>query len=549
MNHIEIKYSYFSQKAEILMNGEKVSPYSEVASIGNSPFLEAVVSIIHSLDNEVFDDYEIDLYATDFQYELLSAIARNSEYCKKIQLFAMESLLPKEKLFERIADIGRQNNITVEQGENAKVYFSGGMHISLPEKGFVNTVIPRADIGVFEESEVIPVTIGTPLIISDAFGILQKSGRTCYSIPSVKLNSFWEFYALEFIERPVIIEYLTALRYVKFNQIQMAEFNAIKNNKPAYYINDIPSMLDKDESFVIDFACFPENAFSLKIDNTNIVICQENTIMAIHPGTTLIGVYTDKGECAVSKSITVVGHQYVEDIRLIPRFEYLKRSERNRIDVVVTPLNAEDANKLVWSVSNPNILQVDENGNIIALEEGEATITVSGNKVNASLIVEVKPALQSLRFSQHSVRLKNRETYILECVITPPNAPTENLTWELDNKTIASINPSKYGHRCQIIASAGYEGRGNVHCYDADTKLGAICNIEVISKVKPGTAGKVALSCWLIGILFPFLLPVSSIVSFYGLASDPETEHHNRYKVCAVGSILTLLFWLMVGMQ
>lgn len=82
MNHIEIKYSYFSQKAEFLMNREKVSPYSELASIGNSPFLEAVASIIHCLDNEVFDDYEIDLYATDFQYELLSAIARKSEYCK-----------------------------------------------------------------------------------------------------------------------------------------------------------------------------------------------------------------------------------------------------------------------------------------------------------------------------------------------------------------------------------------------------------------------------------------------------------------------------------
>lgn len=91
----------------------------------------------------------------------------------------MESLLPKEKLFERIFDIGRQNNITVDQGENAKVYFSGGMHIVLPKKGFVNTDTPCADIGVFKENEVIPVTIRTPLIISDSFGILQKSGHTC----------------------------------------------------------------------------------------------------------------------------------------------------------------------------------------------------------------------------------------------------------------------------------------------------------------------------------------------------------------------------------
>ena len=262
----------------------------------------------------------------------------------------------------------------------------------------------------------------------------------------------------------------------------------------------------------------------------------------------MICICDNKGECVVSKSITVIGHQYIEEIRLIPRFEYLKRSERNCIDVVLTPLNAEDANKLVWKNSNPNVLQIDENGNIIALENGKATITVSGQKVNASLVIEVKPVLQGLRFVQQSVRLKNGETIILECDITPPDAPTENLTWELDNKTIASINPSKYGNRCQVIASTSYEGKGNVRCYDAETKLGALCNIEVISKVKPGAAGKVALSCWLIGILFPFLLPISSIASFYGLACDPETEHRTRYIVCAAGSILTLLFWIMGAM-
>ena len=238
----------------------------------------------------------------------------------------------------------------------------------------------------------------------------------------------------------------------------------------------------------------------------------------------------------------------MEEIRLIPRFEYLKRSERNRIDVIITPLNAEDANRLSWNISNPNVIQVDESGNIIALENGKATITVSGYATSASLVVEVKPALQNLSFSQQSVRLKTGETFILECSVSPSDAPTENLTWELDNKTIASINPSKTGKRCQIIASTNYEGKGNVRCYDSNTKLGAICNIEVISKVKPSTAGKVALWCWLIGIIWPVLLPISTIAGFYGLSSDPEPDRRTKYIVCTVGSILTLLFWLMLAM-
>lgn len=548
MNHIEIKYSYFSQKAELIMNGETASPYSESVAVLNRPFLEAIPNIIQSLDNEVFDDYDIDLYGMEFQYELLTSMAKKSEYCKEIHFSTIESFLPKVKLMERISDLGEQNNIVIAKSEPSKIYFTDGKRINLPETEFIYTEIPSADIGVFEENESVPTTVRIPLILSNSFEIVQKSGHTYYCVPADKIELFWEFYTLEFVERPILIEYLTALRYVKLNNMQTVEFNAIKDNRPAYYINDIPSTIDKDESFAIDFRSFPENAFYLKIEDTDIIECQGNKGISKNPGTTQICICDNKEKCVVSKSITVIGHQYVEEIRLIPRFEYLKRSERNRIDVVITPLNAEDANKLVWNNSNPNVLQIDERGNIIALENGKTTITVSGQKVNASLVIEVKPTLQSLRFIQQSVRLKNGESIILECDMTPSDAPTENLTWDLDNKTIASINPSKYGHRCQVIASTSYEGKGNVRCYDAETKLGAICNIEVISKVKPGTAGKVALSCWLIGILFPFLLPISSIASFYGLAYDPETEHRTRYIVCAAGSILTLLFWMVGAM-
>ena len=67
MNHIKIKYSYFSQKAELIMNGEKASPYSESVAVLNHPFLESVPNIIQSLDNEVFDDYDIYLYGKEFQ--------------------------------------------------------------------------------------------------------------------------------------------------------------------------------------------------------------------------------------------------------------------------------------------------------------------------------------------------------------------------------------------------------------------------------------------------------------------------------------------------
>ena len=39
MNHIIIRYSYLSAKADVTMNGEKASTYSDLSTTLNRPFL------------------------------------------------------------------------------------------------------------------------------------------------------------------------------------------------------------------------------------------------------------------------------------------------------------------------------------------------------------------------------------------------------------------------------------------------------------------------------------------------------------------------------
>lgn len=546
MNHIVIRYSYISEKAEVTMNGEKASPYSELSTTLNRPFLEAFERIIPGLDNEVFDDYVIDFYGTAFQYKLLEGTADKSEFCKEIRFKEIESLIPKEAMMERLSLISSQCNISIDKPAALMIYNQAA--VDIPKKtGFVITENPNADIGIFNAVTEVENTVRIPVILSDGLYVQNAAGRTCFNITNKEMDNFWEYIDLEYCIRPSVIEYMTALRYVSLSPAQKTELEFIKNNKPQYYVGEIPSEIDMGEAVTINFVSFPEDAFSLRSENIGVIYCNGSRITAIAGGATNILIVNKNGETIARKPIVVISHHYVEEIRLIPRFEYLKKNEHNKINVVITPLNGEDANQLVWNNSNPSVIQVDENGNILAISDGKATITVSGHSASAALEIEVKPTLQGLRFIQQSVRLKSGETVVIECEVIPSDAPTENLTWELDNKTIASINPSKTGKRCQVIASTGYEGKGNIRCYDSASKLGAVCNIEVISKVKQGIAGKLVLWCWLIGIIVPFLLPVSAIAGIYGISCDPEPEHKKRYVICTVGSILTLLFWIFNG--
>lgn len=257
MNHVEIKYSYLQQKAEVTMDGEKASPYSELASILGRPFLDSAAQIIQGLDNEIYDDYVVDLYATEFQYKLLRHLAQKSEYCQGIRFHEIESLYPKAELVKRVEKICVQHGISAEHGATLKVYFSSSNSIKFPSAAFVHTDTPSADIGIFENGEPISSTVRVPIYLSDNFAIGRQNGRVVYCIPNDALPLFWEFCLLEFVERPVISECLTALRYANLSPIETVELNALKANEPAYYIGAVPAAIDQGDTSPVEFSVFP----------------------------------------------------------------------------------------------------------------------------------------------------------------------------------------------------------------------------------------------------------------------------------------------------
>lgn len=547
MNQVKIKYTYLTAKPDVWIDGEKANPYSELNSILGRPFLESAPQIVACLDSEIYDDYQLDLYATKFQCEMLRSFAAKSEYCKKICFHEIETLYPKHKLLERLSVICRQNNIPFQHNIPMKVYsLNGSIAKQFPDE-VVHTEVPCADVGIFVDNEPVSVDVRTPVFFADKISVVRKNGRPAYTIPQSGIEDFLDFCLFEYVDRPAVLECLTALRYANLSSNQQAEITAIKTNEPSYYIGTIPTVVDQGEKIAVDFISYPENVYTLQVENQDCAVYENNTLFAKKPGTTNITVYKDRTESVAIKPITVIGHQYAQEIRLIPRFEYLMRNQKSRIDVVITPINAEDANKLVWTVSNPDIIQVDDDGSLTALENGKATVTVSGHSATATVNIEVKPVLQSIRFSPSAITVKTGETVILACETVPADAPTDKFVWDLDNSTIATVNPSKYGNRCQIVASANYEGKGNIRCYDPDSKIGAVCNLEVVSKEKETKVGKIALSCWMAGIMLPYVLPVSTIASIYGLTSDPEPAHKKRYMTCLVGSIATLLLWLVAA--
>ena len=121
MNTVELRYTYLSKTAELNINGEKISPYSDLSRIMNRSFIESSSLIIQGLDKEIFDDYELDIYSKEFQYEVIRHFAQRSEYCKSVHFHIIDSLLSEKELLERLSYIGEHHNISVSTEQVIKI--------------------------------------------------------------------------------------------------------------------------------------------------------------------------------------------------------------------------------------------------------------------------------------------------------------------------------------------------------------------------------------------------------------------------------------------
>ena len=135
------------------------------------------------------------------------------------------------------------------------------------------------------------------------------------------------------------------------------------------------------EKFTISFDNItPHNADTTKINysdyDENIISIKNNTLTALCVGATKLKVQL--GSCTKEITINVIDENIIdlEDLQVLNQTSNLFVSEEYTLNVELTPNNATFS-KLLYQSSDEDILEIDQSGNIKALKEGSATITVS----------------------------------------------------------------------------------------------------------------------------------------------------------------------------
>ena len=142
----------------------------------------------------------------------------------------------------------------------------------------------------------------------------------------------------------------------------------------------------------------------------------------------------------------------------------------------VTPETAKDKS-LTWESSNPEIVTVDANGNITAIKEGSATVTVKttdgGFTAEAKVTVSKDVvAVTGVTLNKTSLNLGPTESSTLTVTIKPSSASNKGITWSSSNEAVATVDANG-----KVIAKK--DGTAVITVTTKDGSYTATCNVTV----------------------------------------------------------------------
>ena len=164
----------------------------------------------------------------------------------------------------------------------------------------------------------------------------------------------------------------------------------------------------------------------------------EGKVIAVGPGSAVITATTVDGNKTSTCTVTVT--QLVSGVTLNKTEATLYVDEILDLIATVSPANA--TNKAVtWSSSNPQVATVNENGYVVIVGQGSATITVTtvdGNK-QASCVITAIQGVEEVKLPA-TLTIVEGNTAKLTPTVLPTNATNKAVTWSSSNLQVATVD-------------------------------------------------------------------------------------------------------------
>ncbi len=174
-------------------------------------------------------------------------------------------------------------------------------------------------------------------------------------------------------------------------------------------------------------------------DETVVKVDENGNIVAVGEGTATITV-TSKDNKDVKEEIPVTVKIPVTELTVTDDFT-LNVGEEKNVDAKV---NEDATNKeLIYESSNPGVVKIDSDGNVVAVGEGTATITVTSKEdpsITETVTVTVKIPVVDIEVEREDITLTEGDSDKITVTVIPNEATNKGVTFESDNENVIKVD-------------------------------------------------------------------------------------------------------------
>lgn len=262
---------------------------------------------------------------------------------------------------------------------------------------------------------------------------------------------------------------------------------------------DIPDTLERGSSIMAtpEYAYDGETPEAAKADelvdklgmsytssDPNVLTVDENgNITAVGIGTAEVAMSSKDGKITTSKVVEVVVTPVSLD--MVDRITLTKeKNSKAKLEAVVQPEDATHV-EIEFTSSNEDVATVNSDGEINAVDVGEATITASIKETDltAECVVTVVPDIESIELSDTSLKLKKDGTALLTATANPEGASIDGIAFASDAPDVATVD-----EKGNVTAIA--DGKATITASVGDVSAECVVTVDsTVSIPKTGSNG------------------------------------------------------------
>lgn len=252
---------------------------------------------------------------------------------------------------------------------------------------------------------------------------------------------------LSYVEKEYVIPFLNNMKK-EVSRLEKSNVTQKNNSEALDFTISIPGSMDKGKSaqIVVIGASKVQvlSQIQCEIDNPDIVSYSDGKITALRAGQTIVKFkIIGKLEYISKHQISIIEHIFVKRIELSQTFFEGLVNDSFKITAICYPERAENIGELKYESLTPNVVKINQNGEIKALSDGLGKVRAYIGEVEAIATVSVGSRVNEIKASKENVNLYLGETEKVQINIKPFTYTEDAIDIKSQNEDIAAYKNGK----------------------------------------------------------------------------------------------------------